>query len=70
MDFLTSIRNALVPVHKAGYPFIAGFFIVGLLLGLLWEPLFWLFLILTVWCAYFFRDPERVTPQALSLIHI
>jgi len=62
MDMIASIRNALVPVHRAGYPFIAGFFVASVLLGLLWEPLFWIGLILTLWCAYFFRDPARVTP--------
>ncbi|WP_062226237.1 phosphatidylserine decarboxylase [Aureimonas frigidaquae] len=68
MDMIQSIRNALVPVHRAGYPFIAAFFVAGLLLGLLWQPLFWLFLILTIWCAYFFRDPERLVPQADHLV--
>ncbi len=64
MDIIASIRNAFVPIHKAGYPFIAAFFVVAVVLGFLWEPLFWIGLILTAWCAYFFRDPERVTPIA------
>lgn len=57
-----SIRNALVPVRREGYPFIAAFGGAAIVLGLLWGPLFWIGLILTGWCAYFFRDPERVTP--------
>lgn len=68
MDMIASIRNALVPIHRAGYPFIAGFFVASLLLGLLWQPLFWVGLVLTLWCAYFFRDPERVTPVADHLV--
>ncbi|MCC4299425.1 phosphatidylserine decarboxylase [Aurantimonas coralicida] len=68
MTIFTSIRNALVPIHRAGYPFIAGFFVVSLVLGFLWEPLFWAGLVLTAWCAYFFRDPERVTPVAEHLV--
>ena len=67
MNMIASIRNALVPIHRAGYPFIAGFFVVSVVLGLLWEPLFWIGLVLTLWCAYFFRDPERVTPVADNL---
>lgn len=67
MDILTSIRNVLVPVHRAGYPFIAAFFAASAILGLLWQPLFWIGLILTLWCAYFFRDPERVTPLAETI---
>ncbi|WP_102957889.1 phosphatidylserine decarboxylase [Mangrovicella endophytica] len=64
MNIIDSIRNALVPIHRAGYPFIAGFFIASVVLGFLWQPLFWIGLMLTLWCAYFFRDPERVTPIA------
>ena len=64
MDMIQSIRNVLVPVHRQGWPFVLAFLVAAVLLGLLWEPLFWLGLILTLWCAYFFRDPERVTPQA------
>lgn len=62
MSVIQSIRNGFVPIHKEGYPFIVAFFVVSLILGLLWSPLFWCGLILTVWCAYFFRDPERVIP--------
>ena len=64
MHIFASIRNALVPVHRAGYPFIAIFFVAACILGLLWQPLFWIGLTLMAWCAYFFRDPERVTPVA------
>ncbi len=28
----------------------------------LWSPLGWLGTVATLWCAYFFRDPARVTP--------
>ncbi|MCQ0990319.1 phosphatidylserine decarboxylase [Jiella marina] len=68
MHIIASIRNVLVPVHRAGYPFIAAFFGASIVLGFLWQPLFWLGLILTLWCAYFFRDPERVTPVADHLV--
>lgn len=62
MHFLDTIRNALVPVHREGWPFIAAFAIIALLLGYFSTSLFWIGLILTAWCAYFFRDPQRVTP--------
>ena len=59
---LKSIRANFVAIHREGYPFIAILAFVTLFLGWLWGPLFWLGLILTAWCVYFFRDPERVTP--------
>jgi phosphatidylserine decarboxylase len=68
MSIADTIRNTLVPVHPAGYPFVAGFAAGAILLGFLWTPLFWIGVVLTAWCAYFFRDPERVTPIDDSLI--
>lgn len=62
MSLVETIRSALVPINREGYPFIAAFAGVSLVLGLIWVPLFWIGLVLTAWCAYFFRDPERVTP--------
>lgn len=68
MDLFETIRKTIVPVHKEGYPFVAAFFVASLVLGWIWDPLFWIGLILTLWCAYFFRDPERVTPQDDDLV--
>ncbi|MGB7335979.1 MAG: phosphatidylserine decarboxylase [Salaquimonas sp.] len=62
MSISSSIRNAMIPVHPEGYKFIAAFFVVSVILGWLWDPLFWIGLVLTVWCIWFFRDPLRVTP--------
>jgi phosphatidylserine decarboxylase len=62
MSVLSSIRAQLVPVHPEGYPFIGGFALVSLILLWLWPPLGWLCVLATAWCAYFFRDPPRVTP--------
>jgi phosphatidylserine decarboxylase len=68
MSISNSIRDAMVPVHKEGYRFIAAFAAVTIVLGFVWQPLFWLGLILTIWCALFFRDPERVVPVSDDLI--
>lgn len=62
MSLTDTIKKTLVPIHREGYPFIAAFFVASLLLGLIWEPLFWIGLVLTIWCIYFYRDPERFTP--------
>ena len=62
MSVLNSIRAQLVPLHPEGYPFVGGFALASLVLFWLWPPLGWLGTLATLWCAYFFRDPPRVTP--------
>jgi len=57
-----------VRIHKEGWPFVALFALGALLLGLLWGPLGWLGGAATLWCAYFFRDPDRVTPERANLV--
>jgi len=62
MSLVDTVKNAFVPIHREGYVFIAIFAGITLFLGLFSGFLFWIGLILTAWCAYFFRDPQRVTP--------
>jgi phosphatidylserine decarboxylase len=62
MSVIDSIRKQLAPIHTEGYPFIGGFALASLILFWLWAPLGWLATLATIWCAYFFRDPQRVTP--------
>lgn len=57
-----------LPIHREGWPFIALFAVASGLLGLLWAPLGWLGLVLTAWCVYFFRNPDRVTPVRPGLV--
>jgi phosphatidylserine decarboxylase len=68
MSVINSIRSQLAPIHPQGYPFIGGFAFVSLVLFWVWTPLGWLGTLLTAWCAYFFRDPVRVTPVADGLV--
>ena len=68
MSIINSITEAMVPVRKEGYPFIVAFFVGAVLLGFIWSGLFWIGLVLTGWCAYFFRDPERVVPVEDRLV--
>ena len=55
-------------VHKEGYPFIALFAAINLLAFLLSNWLGLLLLPITIWCAAFFRDPERATPTGDNLV--
>ncbi len=62
------LKSVLVPIHRAGWPFVGGFFALAVILSVVWEPLFWLGLLATAWCIYFFRDPPRVTPTRAGLV--
>jgi phosphatidylserine decarboxylase len=68
MSVLASIRSQLAPVHREGLPFIAVFAAASLVLFWIWSPLGWLSFMATLWCGYFFRDPERVTPIREGII--
>jgi phosphatidylserine decarboxylase len=68
MSIINSVRAQIAPIHPQGYPFIGGFALVSLILFWIWEPLGWLGTLATAWCAYFFRDPLRVTPVREGLV--
>jgi len=64
-SLLKAIR---MPINPEGWRFIPLFAVAALILYWVAHPLGWLGLILTLWCAYFFRDPERSIPQREGLV--
>jgi phosphatidylserine decarboxylase len=62
------METLLVPIHRAGWPFIALFSVVTFILFLLSQTLGIIGLALTGWCIYFFRNPKRITPLGEGLI--
>ncbi len=68
MSIIDSVRKQIAPIHPEGYLFIGIFAAVSLVLFLIWRPLGWIGVVLTLWCVYFFRDPVRVTPVRDGLI--
>lgn len=64
-----SWRRYLLPnINNEGWRFVGIFAAVTALLAILWQPLGWIGLVLTIWCFYFFRDPERVTPEIANVV--
>ena len=64
-----SWRRYILPnINNEGWRFVGIFAAVTALLAILWQPLGWIGLILTVWCFYFFRDPERITPDVENVV--
>ncbi len=55
-------RFVLPPIHPEGKRFVAIFAVIAVLLGLLWLPLGLAGAVVTIWCFYFFRNPDRITP--------
>ena len=68
MSVVESIKSVLVPIHPEGKKFIAIFAIIGIGLWWLWSPLGFVGVILVLWCAYFFRNPDRYTPVREGLL--
>jgi phosphatidylserine decarboxylase len=62
------LNTILVPIAREGRPFIAIFAIATVLLAFASDWLAFAGLILTAWCIYFFRDPDRVTPVRTGLV--
>ena len=62
------LQSVLFPIHNEGYRFIAIFAVLTFLLFFVGTFFGWLGVVLTLWCAWFFRDPARVTPQREGLV--
>ncbi|WP_340297183.1 MULTISPECIES: phosphatidylserine decarboxylase [unclassified Roseobacter] len=60
---VSMLSTFVKPMHPEGRKFVAIAAAITLVLFALWEPLGWIGTGLTVWVYYFFRDPERVTPD-------
>jgi phosphatidylserine decarboxylase len=63
-----TILDSFVPIHRDGQKFIGIALVVTVLLFLFFPPLGWLLVLVTAWVAYFFRDPDRVTPLREGLV--
>ena len=56
------MTNTILPkIHNEGYKFIVIFILVTIILYFIHGFLGFVGLVLTIWCYYFFRDPERIS---------
>ena len=65
---VSMLSTFVKPMHPEGRKFVAIAAAITAGLFLLWDPLGWIGLGLTVWVYYFFRDPERVTPEQAGVM--
>jgi phosphatidylserine decarboxylase len=59
---IETLRRFIPPIHSEGYYFVIVFAVISFIIGSFYEALGWVGFVATLWCAYFFRNPERVTP--------
>ena len=63
------MKNRNTPFAREGYPFIAGFALIVLVFAAFgWWCLTTIFAALTLFTAWFFRNPERVAPAGDQLV--
>jgi phosphatidylserine decarboxylase len=62
------LRRTFAPLHPDGFKFVFAGALATVVLLLLWAPAGWPAAIATLWIAYFFRDPWRVTPTRPGLL--
>jgi len=62
------LRRFLAPLHPDGFKFVLAGTTATILLFLLWVRGGWIAAAVTLWLAYFFRDPWRVTPTRPGLL--
>ena len=60
---VSMLSTFVKPMHPEGRRFVAIAGALAVIAFFVWQPLGWIGLGITVWVYYFFRDPERVTPE-------
>jgi len=65
--FDTTLKT-IPPLNPEGWKFVAIFAVISLIITRFMPGLGWPCLIITLWCAYFFRDPVRTVPTREGLL--
>lgn len=67
-SIMDSVRSVLVPIHPEGWRFVGIFVLVTIIVGAFWTPFIFIGGVLSAWCTYFFRNPDRITPIREGLV--
>ena len=65
---IQDVLKSIPPIHPEGVIFGTIFFVVSMVFWHIFVPLGWIGFVLTLWCFYFFRNPDRITPVRKDLI--
>lgn len=65
---MNAMDTVTAPIHREGRVFAVIFAAVTALLFSVWAPLGWAGVVATLWCLYFFRDPERIVPDRKGVL--
>jgi len=65
---MNMLNTFIKPMHREGIKFILIFSVISLILFFIYIPLGWVGIGLTIWCYYFFRDPNRTIPVRDGLL--
>lgn len=68
MSARDTFAAVLVPIHRAGWPFVGGALVIALVLAWIAWPFGVAGLVLAGFIAFFFRDPVRVVPIGDDLV--
>jgi phosphatidylserine decarboxylase len=64
----SALKLITFAIHKEGYKFIIIFALITALLAMVSNSFGLIGLVATLWCVFFFRDPERVIPVEENVI--
>ena len=65
---MTMLGTFIKPMHREGIKFVLIFALITIGLFFISDWLGWAGVGLTIWCYYFFRDPQRTTPTREGLL--
>ena len=68
MTPIDSFKKTLAPIHPEGGRFVIIAILITVVLFWIYQPLGWIGLVATLFVAYFFRNPDRVSPTRAGLI--